>query len=138
MTNSIFGDVMPEIHWEWLAADHKRFWQENLWMQSSHRTNSGIGNYIVCNRFVVVTRVRSIRNLAHLINKGWNLIQTSSITTQIFNYYNWIWFYEHPNQKTLTYFSPAWHFYTPWKCQKTFGFLTFSRGIEMWNWTKMG
>ena len=23
------------------------------------------------------------------------------------------------------------HFYTPWKCHKTFGFLTFSRGIEM-------
>ena len=30
------------------------------------------------------------------------------------------------------------HFYTSWKCQKTKGFLTFSRGIEMWHWTKMG
>ena len=30
------------------------------------------------------------------------------------------------------------HFYTPWKSQKTFGFLTFSGGIEMWQWTKMG
>ena len=30
------------------------------------------------------------------------------------------------------------HFYTPWKRQKIFGFLTFSGGIEMWNWTKMG
>ena len=23
------------------------------------------------------------------------------------------------------------HFYTPWKCQKTYGFLAFSGGIEM-------
>ena len=35
----------------------------------------------------------------------------------------------------LTHFSPVSHFYTPWKCQKTFGFLTFSGGIEMWHWT---
>ena len=33
----------------------------------------------------------------------------------------------------LTHFSPVSHFYTPWK-----GFLTFSGGIEMWHWTKMG
>ena len=33
---------------------------------------------------------------------------------------------------TLTHFSPVSHFYTPWKHQKTFDFLTFSGGIEMW------
>ena len=38
----------------------------------------------------------------------------------------------------LTHFSPVPHFYTPWKRQKTFGFLKFSGGIEMWHWTKMG
>ena len=38
--------------------------------------------------------------------------------------------------KHLTYFSPMSHFYTPWKSQKTIGFLTFSEGIEMWHWTK--
>ena len=37
----------------------------------------------------------------------------------------------------LINFSPVSHFYTPWKRQKTFGFLTFSEGIEMWQWTKM-
>ena len=37
----------------------------------------------------------------------------------------------------LTQFSPVSHFYTPWKRQKTKGFLTFSGGIEMWHWTKM-
>ena len=26
------------------------------------------------------------------------------------------------------------YFYTPWKRQKTFGFLTFSGGIEMGHW----
>ena len=31
----------------------------------------------------------------------------------------------------LIHFSPVSHFYTPWKRQKTFGFLTFSGGIEM-------
>ena len=38
----------------------------------------------------------------------------------------------------LTHFSPVSDFYTPWKSQKTFGFLTFPRGIEIWHWTKMG
>ena len=38
----------------------------------------------------------------------------------------------------LTHFSPVSHFYTSWKRQKTKGFLTFSGGIEMWHWTKMG
>ena len=35
----------------------------------------------------------------------------------------------------LTHFSPMFYFYTPWKHQKTEGFLTFSGGIEM---AKMG
>ena len=39
---------------------------------------------------------------------------------------------------TFTHFSPVSHFYTPWKRQKTFGFLTFSGGIEMWGWAKIG
>ena len=38
----------------------------------------------------------------------------------------------------LTHFSLVSHFYTSWKHQKTFGFLMFSGGIEMWHWTKMG
>ena len=38
----------------------------------------------------------------------------------------------------LTHFSRVSHFYTPWKRQKTKDFLTFSGGIEMWHWTKMG
>ena len=38
----------------------------------------------------------------------------------------------------LTNFSPVSHLYTLWKRQKTKGFLTFSGGIEMWHWTKMG
>ena len=47
----------------------------------------------------------------------------------------YIWGWE---KKLLTHFSPVSHFYTLWKRQKTFGFLTFSGGIEMWHWTKMG
>ena len=39
---------------------------------------------------------------------------------------------------TLTHFSPVSHFYTPWKRQKTFGFLTFSGVTEMWHCTKIG
>ena len=43
---------------------------------------------------------------------------------------------------TLTHLSPVSHFYTPWKRQETFGFLTFSGGIEMWHtglkWVKRG
>ena len=30
------------------------------------------------------------------------------------------------------------HFYTPENVIKNFGFLTFSEGIEMEHWTKMG
>ena len=42
------------------------------------------------------------------------------------------------SKSALTHFSPMSHIYTPWKRQKTYGFLTFSEGIEMWHWTKMG
>ena len=38
----------------------------------------------------------------------------------------------------LIHFSQVSRFYTPWNCQKSYGFLTFSGGIEMWHWTKMG
>ena len=38
----------------------------------------------------------------------------------------------------LTHFRPMFHFYTPWKHQKTGGFLMFSGGIEMEHWLKMG
>ena len=38
----------------------------------------------------------------------------------------------------LTHFSPMSYFNTPWKRQKTYGCLTFSGGVEMWYWTKIG
>ena len=38
-------------------------------------------------------------------------------------------------KNSLTHFSPVSHFYTPWT---TKDFLTFSGGIELWHWTKMG
>ena len=38
----------------------------------------------------------------------------------------------------LIHFSPVPHFYTPWKLQKTKGFLMFSGGIEIRHWAKMG
>ena len=37
----------------------------------------------------------------------------------------------------LTHFSPIFHFYTPWKVQRTSGFLTCSGGIEMEHWVKI-
>ena len=30
------------------------------------------------------------------------------------------------------------HFYTPWKRQKAFGFLSFLGGIDMENWAEIG
>ena len=46
-------------------------------------------------------------------------------------YYNWTILFD---GSCLTYFSPVSHFYTPWKRQKTKGFLTLSGGIEMWHY----
>ena len=40
--------------------------------------------------------------------------------------------------RTLTHFQPTFHFYTPRKYQKTYGFLMFSGGIEVEHWLKMG
>ena len=37
----------------------------------------------------------------------------------------------------LTHFRPMSHFNISWKCRKTYGFLTFSGGIDMWHWAKM-
>ena len=39
--------------------------------------------------------------------------------------------------KILTYFKPMLNFNTPWKRQKTVGFLTFSGIIEVGHWLKM-
>ena len=41
-------------------------------------------------------------------------------------------------QEPLNHFTPMFYFYTPWKRQKTFGFLTASEGIEMEHWPEMG
>ena len=38
--------------------------------------------------------------------------------------------------EVLTHFIPVFHFYTPWKRRKTFGFLTFSVGKETEDWAK--
>ena len=38
----------------------------------------------------------------------------------------------------IRYINPMSLFYSPWKCQKAFGFLTFSGGMETEHWTKMG
>ena len=39
---------------------------------------------------------------------------------------------------SLTHFSPMSHFFTSWKRQETYSFLTFSGGTGIWNWAKMG
>ena len=41
------------------------------------------------------------------------------------------------NANLTTHFSPMFHFYTPWKRQKTKGFLTFLGGIEIEHWAKI-
>ena len=41
-------------------------------------------------------------------------------------------------QNFVTYFKPMYHFYTPWKRQKTRGFMRFSDIIEMKHWFKIG
>ena len=64
-----------------------------------------------------------------MLKSEWRECFFSKMDPQNSNFCNF--FYE------LTHFSPVPHFYTPWKHQKTFGFLTFSGGIEMWHWTKM-
>ena len=38
----------------------------------------------------------------------------------------------------LILFTPMLHFYTPWKRQKSKGFKTFSRGLEIGHWCKKG
>ena len=39
---------------------------------------------------------------------------------------------------SLTYFGSMFSFYTPWKHQKTFGFLVISGGIKWEHWPEMG
>ena len=49
----------------------------------------------------------------------------------------WKWIEKTRPKSCLANFSPMSHFYTPWKRKKTYGFLAFSEGIEMWHWTKI-
>ena len=68
--------------------------------------------------------------------KGWNI---SVLPCQT---YSCAWAYAYVSKKIwkyfrsllLTHFSPMFLFYIPWKCQKTFGFLTFSGSLEMETW----
>ena len=41
------------------------------------------------------------------------------------------------NMDNLTHFRPLFHFSITGKCQKTFGFLTFSGDVEKELWSKM-
>ena len=66
-------------------------------------------------------------------------IENFVLDISILSLYMELAYYKYPLcLSLLTHFSPVSHFCTPWKRQKTFGFLTFSGGIEIWHWTKMG
>ena len=55
------------------------------------------------------------------------------------NYFLLAWmFYQKMSNDLTNIFRPMFHFYTPWKRQETKGFLTFSGGVEMKHWPKMG
>ena len=67
----------------------------------------------------------------------------------IFCWFIWLYFYllcwaisfeslKIWNTTVLTLFWPMLPFYTPWKHQKTFGFLVFSRDIKWEHWPEMG
>ena len=43
----------------------------------------------------------------------------------------------HINSWYLTHFQSVFRFYTPWKHQKTGGFLMYSVGLELEQWLKM-
>ena len=38
----------------------------------------------------------------------------------------------------FSHFDPTFYFYTPWKRQKTYGFLTIFGGIKKERWAKIG
>ena len=76
------------------------------------------------------SEIYKVYNGSHLLlfGKKW---QNFEISYENSSYYEL-------SASVLNHFSAVLHFYTPWKRQKTFGFLTFSWGMEMWHWTKMG
>ena len=74
----------------------------------------------------------------HMINVRWHDNLKNSYLLFHKTYGHWTRQSHKLAGSSLTHFSPVSHFYTPWKRQKTKGFLTFSGGIEMWHWTKMG
>ena len=88
-----------------------------------------INKSICTNTFQIYFQVLLLFNVSPFQN--WN----SSQDTRNFKLSSQLLF---SDRWSLTHFSPVSHFYTPWKRQKTFGFLTFSGGIEMWHWTKIG
>ena len=59
-----------------------------------------------------------------------------------FNVKKFIWYWvdlvSSVVSSVLIHFQPMFHFYTPWKHQKTGGFLMFSGGIEVQHWLKIG
>ena len=81
----------------------------------------------------LVTRTKnySIENYLHLaiLGKKWKIDEKLVICFTIRIHVFMI-----IHRLSLTHFSSMFHFYTPWSCQKIFGFLTYSGGIEMEHW----
>ena len=70
------------------------------------------------------------KDLSYSFDRVLNLRLKSWCLTNMTN-----WQIFHPIR--LTHFQPMLHFYTPWKNQKTGGFL-FSGGVKLEHWLKMG
>ena len=71
-------------------------------------------------------------------SKIWNSMSLFAISTTFKMNISILHFFLASHSNSLTHFSPMSHFCTPWKRQKSLGFLTFSGGIAMCHWTKMG
>ena len=137
-TKCDFNKVAKQLYWNctsaWVfsckfaAYFQNIFFSEHLWTAASESYLSAIyvqyqGFFLSHLKNLVLCDLLKLSHVLHAITVSLMIWWDPRIIRPYF--------------RRLTHFSLVPHFYTPWKRQKTEGFLTFSGSIEMWHWTKM-
>ena len=132
----------------WMWNTKSVFWFETFW--EDFQRNPSLRKNVQIRRFFWSVFSRIWTEYRDLSNKSLYSVQIREIMDQkkrrIWTLsIQWLLHWEKPftHQKQwflleiLTHFRLIFHFYTPWKSQKTKGFLTFSWGIEIIYWPEM-
>ena len=108
------------------TPERRQWYCSGVFIVSSEHISHLLSVYIV--DFEQPATLLRVTLLHGYFSRFWNCI--NGWVSLIYCFWRNIW--------GLTHFWPMFPFYTPWKQQKTKGFLVFSGGIKSEHWPEMG